>query len=108
MEDVIVSPHQVGPLGGTRRASGGNDTLHGSRYDSHPCAVAAIMSFEAALSLPILELLQVLRKKLTLEYTRVREIRLPPGVASVSVLEAEVSTPRSISFEAYLQERRHV
>ena len=62
------------------------------------------MSFEAALSLPILELLQVLRKKLTLEYTRVREIRLPPGVASVSILEAEVSTPRSISF-AYLHER---
>ena len=48
------------------------------------------MSFEATLGLSLLELLHVLNKKFTLECARVREIRLPPGVGSVTTLEAEV------------------
>jgi hypothetical protein len=52
-----------------------------------------IMSFEAALNLSVLELLQVLNAKVALECTRVREIRLSPGLASITTLEAEVSAP---------------
>lgn len=54
------------------------------------------MSSEAALDLSLLELLKVLNKKLTLECTRVREIRLPTGAASITILEAEVSAFLSI------------
>lgn len=41
------------------------------------------MSSEAALSLSILELLQVLNEKLGLECAKAREVRLPPVPASV-------------------------
>lgn len=70
-------------------------------------AVVAIMSLEAALSLSIPELLQVLNKKLVLECTRVQEIRIPSGAASVTTLEAEVSHDESISSD-YLSKNGNV
>ncbi|KAF9649588.1 hypothetical protein BDM02DRAFT_3186215 [Thelephora ganbajun] len=51
------------------------------------------MSLNAALNLSVLELLQALNKKLGLECTGAREVRLPPGQASATTLEAEASTP---------------
>jgi hypothetical protein len=57
------------------------------------------MPLEAATNLSVPELLQALNEKLTLECTRVREIRLPPGAASVTVLEAQVITHRLIYLE---------
>ena len=55
------------------------------------------MSLEAALNLSVPDLLRVLNDKLHLECTRVREIPLPPVLASIITLRAEVSTPLSIS-----------
>ena len=49
------------------------------------------MHSEAALNLSVPELLRALNEKLGLEYTRRREIRLPPVPASITFLEAEVS-----------------
>jgi len=55
------------------------------------------MSLEAALNLSVPDLLRVLNDKLILECTRVREIPLPPVLASITTLRAEVSTALSIS-----------
>jgi len=55
------------------------------------------MPLEAALNLSVPDLLRVLNDKLVLECTRVREIPLPPVLASITTLRAEVSTPLSIS-----------
>jgi len=49
------------------------------------------MSLEAAINLSIPELLRVLSEKLGQECTRVREIPLPPVLASIATLEVEVS-----------------
>jgi hypothetical protein len=57
------------------------------------------MPLEAALDLSFLELLQALNEKLALECARVRETRLPPGVASVTALEDQVIAPQSIYLE---------
>ena len=61
----------------------------------HPATLfvaAAAMSLEAALNLSVPELLRALNEKLGLECTRARGIRLPPVPASITSLEAEVST----------------
>ena len=65
----------------------------------HPCVAA--MSLEAAINLSVPELLRVLSEKLGQECTRVREIPLPPVLASIATLEAEVSTPWSISLNRH-------
>lgn len=54
------------------------------------------MLSEAALNLSFLELVQALNEKVTLKCTRVREMRFSRGVAFVTALKTEVSTPRSI------------
>lgn len=74
-----------------------------SRYRPHSCVTltVTIMSSEGALNLSILELLQVLNKKLGLECTKVREIRLPPVPTSVTPPETEVGLHRLV----YLNER---
>lgn len=68
----------------------------GSRYQQHSRATTAIMPSEAVLNLSFLELLQALNETVISECTRVQEIRLPNGVASVTALKAEVSTSRFI------------
>ena len=67
----------------------------GSRYQPHSCT-ATVMPSEATPNLSVLELLQGLNDKLTLESKRVEEIHFPHGVASVTTLKTEVSTSRSI------------
>lgn len=50
------------------------------------------MLLEAVRELSVFQLLSALSEKLSLERTRLREVRLPP-VASVASTESEVSTP---------------
>ena len=54
------------------------------------------MASEAALNLSVLELLQALKEKLSLEYTRMRGKCFPLILGPISSVEAEVSKPLSI------------
>ena len=54
------------------------------------------MSLEAALNLSVLELLQALNEKFSLECARTRGNCFPPILGSIPSLEAEVSSPWSI------------
>ena len=64
--------------------------------NDNSCTTAIIMSLEATFNLSVLELLQILNEKFSLEYTRTRGNCFPPILGSISSLEAEVSRPWSI------------
>ena len=70
-----------------------------SRYQLRSCVTAVIMSSEAALNLSVLELLQALNEKLSLEWIRMREDFLPPISGSISSLETAVSGRLSICLD---------
>lgn len=75
-----------------------------SHVTSHTLALHpfSIMPSGAAIDLSFLELLQGLNEKVTSECARVREIRLPHGVASVTALRCEVSALRPIHLSQML------
>lgn len=75
---------------------------HGPRHQtalSHVTnrALAPTMPLEAVLDLSVLELLQVLNKKLGLKCTRTQDACLPPIQGSISSLETEVSGPGQLT-----------
>ena len=60
-----------------------------------PLATTTMSRFEAAHNLSVPDLLRLLKKKLGLEHTRLREGSFSPAVSTAS-LEAEVSSPSNV------------
>ena len=52
-----------------------------------------LSSSGVTLDFSVIQLLRVLNEKIGVEYNRVRETCVSPGVASIAVLEAEVRAP---------------